>query len=65
MKKMLNYKIIPTNNKLGGYNMKKEYKKPFILISEIESASNIALISNVQAVETPWEDSEDVWAEFY
>lgn len=45
--------------------MKKEYKKPFILISEIESASNIALISNVQAVETTWEDSEDVWAEFY
>lgn len=45
--------------------MKKEYNKPFILISEIESVSNIALISNVQAVEKTWDDSDDVWAEFY
>lgn len=28
--------------------MKKEYKKPFILISEIESASNIALMISVK-----------------
>ena len=47
--------------------MKKEYNKPLILISDVGSTSNIALLSNVRANEGTWNDAgtDDVWAEFF